>query len=114
MLTDYSVVFVTVGSLEEGVKIGRSLVEKELIACANLIPNVTSIYRWEGEVKEDQEWLLVLKTRNHLFLDIRDEVLRLHSYDVPEIVELPVRNGYYKYLEWIDESIHSHWSETKI
>lgn len=114
MDTGFSVVLVTVGSPEEGEKIGRSLVEKQLAACVNVIPGITSIYKWKGEIEKDSECLLVIKTKFHLFSDVKEEVLNGHSYDLPEIIELPIQNGFSEYLDWIDDNIKPHSSETSI
>jgi len=114
MDTGFSLVLVTVGSPEEGEKIGRSLVEKQLAVCVNLIPGMTSIYKWKGEIEKDTECLLVIKTKFRLFLDVKEEVLNGHSYDLPEIIELPIQNGFSEYLDWIDDNIKPLSSETII
>ncbi|HLG22759.1 MAG TPA: divalent-cation tolerance protein CutA [Candidatus Manganitrophaceae bacterium] len=95
------VVFVTTSSKEEGEKIGRYLVENRLAACANILPGVTSIFSWEGKICREEESLVVLKTKRELFQRLAEEVRKLHSYSVPEIIAIPLVEGASSYLEWI-------------
>ena len=97
------VVFVTAPGAEDASRIGRALVEEGLCACANVVGSIRSIYRWEGEVRDDAEALLVLKTRDALFARLEARVRELHSYDVPEIIALPITAGSEPYLLWIDD-----------
>lgn len=98
------VVYITVPSPEEGEKIAKTLVEKRLVACVNIVPGLRSIYRWEGRVCDDRELLLIAKTSGDLFSKLETEVKSLHSYRVPEIIALPIVNGSKDYLDWIDEN----------
>ena len=102
---DHGVVLCTAGSEEEARTIGRALVNRRLAACVNVIPGVRSIYRWEGNVHDDPEWLLVVKTRRDRFDQVRDAIRGLHSYEQPEIVLLDIAGGDAGYLRWIDESL---------
>lgn len=95
------VVFVTASSEEEAGRIGRRLVEERLAACVTLLPTVRSLFWWEGKVSEERETLMVLKTRSSLFPDLAKAVKALHSYQVPEIIALPIQNGSVDYLDWI-------------
>lgn len=95
------VVFVTTSSEEEAVRIGRSLVEAKLAACANVLPGVRSIFRWEGTVSEAREALLVVKSRGELFEELAALIKGLHSYKVPEIIALSIVQGSPDYLSWI-------------
>jgi periplasmic divalent cation tolerance protein len=97
------VVLVTAGSAEEAASIGRALVDERLAACANVIPAVRSIYRWEGKVADEAEWLLLVKTRRERFEAVERRVRALHSYQVPEVIALEVVAGSAPYLEWIEE-----------
>lgn len=101
-MSDHLVVFVTAGSEAEARQIGSALVERKLAACANLTP-VQSIFMWEGQAQDDAEVLLILKTRAALFDDLAAAVQALHSYDLPEIIALPIVAGSTDYLHWIDE-----------
>ena len=101
---DEIVVFVTVSGEDEAVKIARALVEAKLAACANIINNVRSIYAWQGKVEDDSELLMVIKTRRGIFSDLEEAVRKLHSYDLPEIIALPIIDGSAEYLKWLNES----------
>lgn len=103
--TTYCVVLVTAGSHENAALIARTLVEERLAACCNILPGMTSVYRWEGSVQEDEELLLICKTRTAQFLQLQRRVQDLHTYDVPEVIQLPVTAGSAPYLAWIDESL---------
>jgi periplasmic divalent cation tolerance protein len=104
-MTDKIIVLATAGSKGEARKIGRALVERMLAACVNVVPQVTSIYRWEGEIEEAEEWLLVIKTTKAAFEDVRAVVLELHSYDLPECISLAIEDGSLEYLSWIGQSV---------
>ena len=104
-MTNKIVVLVTVGDLREGKRIARRLLDKQLIACANLVPLVRSVYRWQGKIKEDRECLMLLKSSRELFAKLQHEVQTLHSYSVPEIIALPIIEGSPNYLNWIAESV---------
>jgi|SRR5579884_2609572 len=101
MTNETIIVLVTASSQEEARKIGRALVEQKLAACANLIPSITSIFHWEGRISEENETLVILKTRRALFERLRDTVASLHSYDVPEIIAVSIAEGADSYLRWI-------------
>jgi len=98
------VIFVTCGSEEEGLKIANALVEGHLAACVNLISPIRSIYRWEGKIWDEKEWLLIIKTQKDRFEELEKKVKSLHSYSVPEIISLPISEGSSSYLRWIKES----------
>src|SRR5262249_40507169 len=104
-MTDKIVVLVTCSSLRECKKIARRLLEKNLIACANLLPTVQSLYRWKGKLAEEKECLMILKSGREQFPLLRAEIEKLHSYSVPEIIALPIIDGAPNYLNWISESI---------
>jgi periplasmic divalent cation tolerance protein len=103
------VVLMTAGSQEEAEQIARALVVEMLAACVNVIPGVTSIYQWQGEIQQDQEWLLVAKSRRDVLNDLVRRVQALHSYDLPEIIALPLVGGSEAYLRWLDEQVHGSW-----
>jgi len=99
------VVLITAGSQEEAERIAQALVAEMLAACVNVVPGVTSIYRWEGEVQRDQEWLLVAKSRRDVLDRLVERVQEIHSYDVPEIIALPLAGGSEPYLRWLDSVV---------
>ena len=95
----------TVGTAEDAERIARALVERRLAACVNVVPGVVSTYRWRGEVCRDEERLLVVKTRAERLEALREALVGLHPYEVPELVVLPVTAGHAPYLAWLDESV---------
>jgi periplasmic divalent cation tolerance protein len=99
--TEALVVLVTTPTPERAAEIARAVVEERLAACGNVVPAIRSIYRWEGKVHEDAEALLVLKTTRARFEALRDRVLALHPYQVPEVIALRVEAGSAAYLAWI-------------
>jgi periplasmic divalent cation tolerance protein len=102
-MTDYIVVFVTAPE-SEAVDLAKNLVEERLVACVNLVPALRSIYWWQGKVEDQPEVLCIMKTRSNLFEPLRDRVRELHSYEVEEIIALPIEAGNPPYLEWIKEN----------
>ncbi|MGA9528566.1 MAG: divalent-cation tolerance protein CutA [Terriglobales bacterium] len=104
-MTDKTIVLSTCGSLEEAQSIARTLVERQLAACVNIVPQVQSIYRWQGEVESAAECLLIIKSTAGAFERLRDAVRELHSYEVPECIELAIEDGNASYLDWIGESV---------
>ena len=95
------VVLMTAPSAEEAVSIVNRLVEERLVACGNVVPGLRSIYRWKGEVHDDPEVLVVLKTMEGSVRAVIERAAELHSYDVPEILVLPVLAGHGPYLDWV-------------
>ncbi len=104
-MTDKILVLTTAGSKDEARKIGRALVERLLAACVNIVPQVGSIYRWEGEIEEAEEWLLIVKTTRSAFERVRDAITELHSYDLPECISVSIDEGNLAYLSWIGQSV---------
>jgi periplasmic divalent cation tolerance protein len=105
-MTDKIVVLVTCGSAKEARKIGRSLVESRYAACANILSvPVQSIYRWKGKVQSASEFLVILKTSRRRLPALEREVRRLHSYEVPEVIALPIERGSSAYLKWISKAV---------
>jgi periplasmic divalent cation tolerance protein len=103
-VTDFVIVLVTAGSADEAAHIGRTLVEERLVACANVVGPIRSIYRWQGAIEDASEHLLVLKARAADVPSLEARVQALHSYDVPEVLALPVAAGGAKYLTWLAEA----------
>jgi periplasmic divalent cation tolerance protein len=104
-MTDKILVLTTTASKDEARRIGRALVERLLAACVNIIPQVGTIYRWEGEIEEAEEWLLIIKSTATAFERVRDAINELHSYDVPECVSIAIESGSMAYLNWVGESV---------
>lgn len=98
------VIFVTAKDGAQANKIAEKLVAEKLVACANIVPGVQSIFRWEGKVDRAQEVLLILKSRRRHFPAIVKSVQALHSYDVPEVIALPIIEGNKDYLNWLTKS----------
>ena len=95
----------TVGTAEDAERIARALVERRLAACVNVVAGVVSFYRWKGAVEKEEERLLVIKTRAERLEALREALVELHPYEVPELVALPVEAGHAPYLAWLDESV---------
>lgn len=100
-MTSAVVVLSTAGSVEEAERIAAALVDERLAACVNLVPSVTSIYRWHGAVERATEVLMVMKTRRALANRLVARLRELHSYDVPEAIVLPIAGGSRPYLAWV-------------
>ena len=104
-MTDKIVVLTTCASAEEAQRIARELIALRLAACVNLLPPVRSIYHWKGNVEEGDETLMIIKSARPLFEGLRSAIARLHSYEVPEIIAVPVIDGAAPYLEWMDREL---------
>jgi periplasmic divalent cation tolerance protein len=99
------VCFSTCASQEDAESLAQALVERRLAACVNIVPAVTSIYRWKGEVQRDQEVLLLIKTAREKLPEIRRAFKELHRYEVPELIALEIKEGIPAYLEWLMASV---------
>lgn len=99
-----NIVYTTVASEEEAVLIARTVVEEKLAACANIIPTIRSIYRWQGKVEDETESLILIKTRSESIEALIVRIKELHTYDVPDIVAIPIDRGYRPYLDWVLEN----------
>lgn len=104
-MTDKRVVLSTVSNSDEARTIARSLVEKQLAACVNIVGPIESVYRWKGDIEEAQEFLLLIKTVADNVSRLREELTRLHSYEIPECIALGIESGLPAYLDWISESV---------
>lgn len=100
-MLDFRIVLITVSNREEAVRLAEGLVQEHLAACVNIVPNVESIYRWEGEIQHEQECLLICKTIESCWPALEAWVIENHSYTVPEILQLPILEGSSDYLEWV-------------
>ena len=104
-MTNKVVILVTAASPDECKKIARHLVEARLAACVNISQPIESVYRWEGQIVEEGEFLLFIKSARELFPEIKTEISKIHSYRTPEIICLPILDGSRDYLQWISDSV---------
>jgi len=106
-MTDKIVALSTCETEEEAARVARILIEKNLAACVNIVSNVRSFYRWKDEIEDAPELLLVIKTRRDLFDALKAEIAKIHSYEIPELVALPILDGSTEYLAWLDRELIS-------
>ncbi len=104
-MTDKRIVLSTASSKEEAHKIAHHLVEQQLAACVNMVPQIESVYRWQGKMESSHEWLLLIKTTAEQFPAVRDAIRELHSYDLPECICVAIEDGSPAYLQWIADSV---------
>ncbi|MEB3885642.1 divalent-cation tolerance protein CutA [Lyngbya sp. CCY1209] len=104
MADNYGIVLVTAGSKAEAEAIAKGLVEAKLAACVGLTP-IHSVYTWKGEVCSEDEWQLIIKTDLSIFQALETKICQLHSYEVPEILAVPIAAGSPAYLQWISEQV---------
>ncbi|HEY3346663.1 MAG TPA: divalent-cation tolerance protein CutA [Nitrospirota bacterium] len=104
MKTEYITVIVTTAGEDDAAKIGRTLVDEKLAACANIVKGIRSIYRYDGEVFDEPECMMIIKTVAANFDAVEKRVRELHSYEVPEVIALPILNGSVPYLGWLKEN----------
>jgi|WetSurMetagenome_2_1015567.scaffolds.fasta_scaffold246479_2 periplasmic divalent cation tolerance protein len=101
----YSMIYVTTSSILESKKIARKLIEEKIAACVNIVPTIDSIYLWKGEIEEDSESIMFIKTRNEFVETLIKRIEEIHSYEIPCILEFKVDNGSENYFRWIDSEI---------
>ncbi|HEV2199087.1 MAG TPA: divalent-cation tolerance protein CutA [Bryobacteraceae bacterium] len=104
-MTDKIVVLTTCDSERQAAELARALVEQRVAACVNILPGARSIYRWKDEIEDAAEWLLVIKSRRDLFPALRAAVEKLHTYEVPELIAMPLVEGSGPYLAWLDREL---------
>ena len=104
-MTDKIVVLSTCGSEEEAERLARLLIERRLAACVSIVPRLRSVYRWNGAVESADEWLLLIKSSRPLFEQLRGAIEGAHSYQVPEVLALPVIDGAVPYLDWLQANL---------
>jgi periplasmic divalent cation tolerance protein len=101
---EFVLILVTASSQDEGLNIARALVNLRLAACVNIISGLRSIYRWKAKIWDEGELLLLIKTRMALFEQVEGKVKEIHSYEVPEIIAIPIIRGFETYLNWLKDS----------
>lgn len=104
-MTGPIVILSTCASAEEAAQLARLLVERRLAACVNIVPGISSIYRWEGRIETAGEWLLLIKSSRDLFEAVSEALRAAHSYEVPEVIALDIVAGSARYLDWLTHSI---------
>ena len=104
-MSEHVLVLSTVAQAEDAERIARALVERRVAACVNVVPGLTSFYRWKGALQRDDERLLLIKTRRDGYAALEQALRSLHPYEVPEIVALPLEAGSAAYLAWIDQNV---------
>ena len=104
-MTDKVVVLTTCDSQEQAGRLARHLIEHRLAACVNILPAARSVYRWKDQIEEAAELVLVIKSRRDVFEKLREAIARLHTYEVPEVIALPVVDGSEAYLSWLDREL---------
>lgn len=107
-MTDKKIVLTTCGSSEEAQRIAHELVDRRLAACVNIVPQIASVYRWQGKVESADEWLLLIKSTAAAFELLREAIQELHSYETPECIAIPIEAGSSAYLDWIAASVAQH------
>jgi periplasmic divalent cation tolerance protein len=103
-MTDKKIVLTTAGSIDEARRIAEALVDRKLAACVNIVPKVVSIYRWKEKVEQTEEWMLLIKTTAQ-FERVRDAILEMHSYELPECISIAMEDGSPAYLTWLSDSV---------
>ena len=101
----YVVIFCTCPDLGTAEHIAKAIVEEKLAACVNILPGITSVYRWQDQTQQDSELLLVMKTRQDIYLALESRIQQLHPYEVAEIIALPLVAGSSNYLAWLDTNV---------
>jgi periplasmic divalent cation tolerance protein len=107
VVTDKIVVFTTCNSQEQGAQLARHLIEHRLAACVNILTGARSFYRWKDEIEQASEVVLIIKSRRDVFEKLREAITHLHSYEIPEVIALPVVDGSDAYLAWLDRELAS-------
>jgi len=102
---NYHMIYCTCPDNEVANQISKTLVQNKLAACVNILPNITSIYTWQGELQQDQELLLLIKSRSDKFEDIKQAIINIHPYELPEIIAVSIDNAVPNYLNWINETL---------
>jgi periplasmic divalent cation tolerance protein len=104
-MTDKRILLTTCGSVEEARHIAHALIERHLAACVNIVPQVESVYRWKDKIETSTEWLLIVKTTSGASENLRHALKEMHTYELPECIELAIEDGSAAYLDWIGQSV---------
>ena len=101
---DYIIILCTINSIENAETIANNLVQDRLAACINIIPQIQSVYFWNGKIQNDEEFLLLIKTKKNLFNSVKEGITKLHPYEIPEIISIDITDGNQNYLTWIENN----------
>ena len=104
-MTEYIQIYTTTEKKDEAGMIAETVVKRRLAACAQVVGPITSTYWWEGAIEEAEEWLCIMKSRKDLYDSLEKAILDVHSYDVPEIVAVPIVSGSRSYLQWLNKEV---------
>ncbi len=104
MQAEYQIILNTCPDQDQAIRLANVLIEKNLAACVNIVPGLTSIYKWEGKTQTGTEVLLIIKTRSDCYAKVESTISSQHPYELPEIISVPLENGLKKYLDWIDNA----------
>ena len=96
-----AVIYSTIGSIEDARRIAKTLVEEQIVACVNILPKIESIYRWEGKIENDEELVIIAKTTDQNVKKAIERIKSLHTYELPDIIVLPIIGGLKEYLDYI-------------
>jgi periplasmic divalent cation tolerance protein len=107
VVTDKIVVLTTCESEQQAQALARGLIEQRLAACVNILPGARSVYRWKDKIEDAAEFVLIIKSRRDIFIKLREAIAHLHSYEIPEVIALPVVDGSDAYLNWLDREVAS-------
>lgn len=104
---DYIVIYCTVPNRNEGKEIARTLVKHKLVACVNLVDKVESVFSWDGKLTEEKEVLMIMKTKREMFEGVNRIIQKLHSYNVPEVIAMPIVVADETYLKWVSHEVRA-------
>jgi len=99
--SDVILIYTTTPDTKTGAEIARTLLNERLVACVNVLPDIRSLYRWKGEICDETETALIMKTTSECFKEVEARIRQLHPYELPEIISIPISNGLADYLNWV-------------